>query len=97
MPIRKELVNQLIRSSGNRKNKRLGCTFAKSRNRTEVSFRRSVLQGEESAILDDGWFHCLGPRQVLAGFLCCDKRFFLAGWRSRIIYFETQRKVGALA
>src|SRR4029077_13121611 len=75
----------------------LGLHFRQVAESTVVSFRRSVLQGKESAILDDGWFHCSGPRQVLAGFLCCDKRCFLAGSRSRIIYFETQRKVGALA
>ena len=58
VPIRKELVNQLMRSSGNRKNRRLGCTFAKSRGGEEFLFAGSVVQGEERAILYDSWFHC---------------------------------------
>jgi len=96
--MRNELVNQLMRSSGNRK-KAPGLHFRQVAEPTVVSFRRSVLEGEESAILYDGWFHSLPllPRQVPAGFLCCDRGFFLAGLRSRIIYFETQRKVGTLA
>jgi len=97
--MRKELVNQLMRSSGNRKKQAPGLHFRQVAEPTVVSFRRSVLEGEESAILYDGWFHSLPllPRQVPAGFLCCDRGFFLAGLRSRIIYFETQRKVGTLA
>ena len=64
---------------------------------TAVSFRRSVLQGKESAILDDGWFHSLLRRQVLADFLCCDSGFFVAGLWGRIVYFETHRKVGTFS
>src|SRR2546421_11385821 len=74
----------------------LGLHFRKLAEPTLLSFRRSVLQGKESAVLDDGWFHGLLPRQMLAGFLCCDSRF-VAGWRSRIIYFETHREVGTFS
>ena len=54
--MRNELVNQLMRSSGNRK-KAPGLHFRQVAEPRVVSFRRSVLEGEESAILYDGWFH----------------------------------------
>src|SRR5881394_3572491 len=97
--MRKELVNQLMRSSGNRKNRRLGCIFAKSRNRRWFPFAGLCWRAKRAPFctMVGSIVLPLLPRQVPAGFLCCDRGFFLAGLRSRIIYFETQRKVGTLA
>src|SRR5260370_16285759 len=93
------LVNQLMRSSGNRKNRRLGSTFGKSRNRRWFPFVGLCCRAKRApfSTMVGSIVLCLLPGQVLAGFLCCDQGFFAAGLRSRIIYFETHRKVGTFS
>src|ERR1700730_10778301 len=95
--MRKELVNQLMRSSGNRKNRCLGGTFARSRNRRWSPFAGLCCRAKRAPFWTMVGSICLRPRQVLAGFLCCDRGFLVAGLRSRIIYFETHRKVGTFS
>ena len=62
-----------------------------------ICSHRSVLHGEQSAILSDSWFHIpsagLSRRAMLASFFRSRRaRFVVAGFSGRIVYFKTRGK-----
>jgi hypothetical protein len=65
-----------------------------------ISFRRSLLQSEQGAILCDSWFHIrfagLCRRAMLGGFFRLGKaRFVVVGFSGQIVYLKTRGKLRA--